>query len=218
MADTKLSALAALTGANVADGDLFYVDDISVTTSKSITAAVAVQDLLFLQYISDTQAAQTLEGPISIQMRTAEALVTADAICRMALKVVSEDGATVRATLLAFADFGSGTEWNTSLRNQIFAFQDQVTSYTCILGDRLLLELGCNHAAAAVSLSVSHGDDNANDLTENQETDTTALNPYLKFYKRVTFQATLGNDIIALAGSYQSPTRTRPQPARMIGY
>ena len=39
MADSKLSALAALTGANVADGDLFYVDDVSVTTSKSITAA-----------------------------------------------------------------------------------------------------------------------------------------------------------------------------------
>ena len=39
MADTKLSALAALTGANVADGDLFYVDDVSVTTSKSITAS-----------------------------------------------------------------------------------------------------------------------------------------------------------------------------------
>ena len=41
MADAKLSALAALTGANVADGDLFYIDDVSVTTSKSITAAEA---------------------------------------------------------------------------------------------------------------------------------------------------------------------------------
>lgn len=37
MADTKLSALAALTGANTATGDLFYIDDVSVTTSKSIT-------------------------------------------------------------------------------------------------------------------------------------------------------------------------------------
>ena len=39
MADTKLSALGALTGADVATGDLFYVGDVSVTTSKSITAA-----------------------------------------------------------------------------------------------------------------------------------------------------------------------------------
>lgn len=39
MADTKLSALTALTGANLVGGDLFYVDDVSVTTSKSITAA-----------------------------------------------------------------------------------------------------------------------------------------------------------------------------------
>ena len=162
----------------------------SAMTTKSITAVATAQDLLFLQYVSDTLAAQTLAGPISIQMRTAEALATADAFCRMALKVISEDGATVRATLLAFADFGSGTEWNTALRNQIFAFQDQITSYTCILGDRLLLELGCNHAAAAVSLSVSHGDDNASDFAENDETQTTALNPWLKFYKRVTFEST----------------------------
>lgn len=39
MADTKLSALAALTGANSASDDLLYIDDISVTTSKSITRA-----------------------------------------------------------------------------------------------------------------------------------------------------------------------------------
>jgi len=39
MADAKLSALTPLTGADSASGDLFYVDDISVTTSKSITRA-----------------------------------------------------------------------------------------------------------------------------------------------------------------------------------
>ena len=39
MADTKLSALGALTGADSASGDLFYVDDVSATTSKSITRA-----------------------------------------------------------------------------------------------------------------------------------------------------------------------------------
>lgn len=171
----------------------------SAMTTKTITAVALAQDLLFLQYVSGTLAAQLLAGPISIQMRTAEALGTANAVCRMALKVVSEDGATVRATLLAHADYGSGTEWNTSLRNQIFAFQDQITAYTCILGDRLLLELGCNHAAALVGIDVSHGDDNANDLTENQETDTTALNPYLKFYKRVTFaDVSVLQDIIGM--------------------
>lgn len=37
MADSKLSALAALAGTDAASGDLFYVDDVSVTTGKSIT-------------------------------------------------------------------------------------------------------------------------------------------------------------------------------------
>lgn len=39
MADTKISDLTALTGANLASGDKFAVADVSVTTSKSITAA-----------------------------------------------------------------------------------------------------------------------------------------------------------------------------------
>ncbi len=39
MADTKVSALTALTGSNLANGDLFYVVDVSAGTagSKSIT-------------------------------------------------------------------------------------------------------------------------------------------------------------------------------------
>lgn len=51
MADSKLSALTSLTGAGVASGDLLYIDDVSVTTGKSITAnelATAINTLLSL--------------------------------------------------------------------------------------------------------------------------------------------------------------------------
>ena len=39
MADTKISALTAITGASLATGDLFPVVDISATTTKSVTRA-----------------------------------------------------------------------------------------------------------------------------------------------------------------------------------
>lgn len=43
MADTKISALTALTGANVASDDVFAVVDTSVTTTKKIRADELVQ-------------------------------------------------------------------------------------------------------------------------------------------------------------------------------
>lgn len=53
MADAKLSALAALLGANVdATVDLLYIDDVSVTTSKKIT----VDELLLGMLASTTNA------------------------------------------------------------------------------------------------------------------------------------------------------------------
>ena len=162
----------------------------SAMTNKSITLALAAQDALFRQYVSDTLAAQTISGAVSIQVRATEALATADAIARLTLKVVSQDGTTERATLLAFGDFGNGTEFDaTTLTSNTFAFKDAVTAYTCILGDRLSLELGCNHAAAAVGVSINFGDDSSTDLTENDETETTANNPWLLFYRPVTFQS-----------------------------
>lgn len=49
MADSKLSALAALTAANVdPTSDLLYIDDVSVTTSKSITVAALSQAMIVL--------------------------------------------------------------------------------------------------------------------------------------------------------------------------
>jgi len=39
MADTKISALTTITGANLASNDLFPVDDVSTATTKSVTRA-----------------------------------------------------------------------------------------------------------------------------------------------------------------------------------
>ena len=36
------------------------------------------------------------------------------------IRIVSRDGATVRHTVKAIADYSSGAEWSTSLRNKAF--------------------------------------------------------------------------------------------------
>lgn len=53
MADTKISALTALTGANVADDDVFPIVDTSVTTTKKITAA---ESRIAMYSVAATQA------------------------------------------------------------------------------------------------------------------------------------------------------------------
>ena len=50
MADAKISALTALTGANLATGDVLAVEDISAATTKKITADELRQAAVFTDY------------------------------------------------------------------------------------------------------------------------------------------------------------------------
>lgn len=50
MADAKISALTALTGANLATGDVLAVEDLSAATTKKITADELRQAAVFTDY------------------------------------------------------------------------------------------------------------------------------------------------------------------------
>ena len=157
--------------------------------TQSITSALSAGDLLFRQYVSDAlSGAQTISGKCYCQIRTSEALGTADAISRLILYVVSNDGGTVRGTLLTLADYSTGTEWATALTNKVFANGDAMTSVAALDGDRIVAEFGSNHGAVAVSQSMSWGDDNAQDLADIDEAGTTALNPWIALEGVYTFQ------------------------------
>ena len=83
---------------------------------------------------------------VSAQIQVIELQSSDDVIaCIMGVRVVSNDGLTVRATLLAVADYGNdATEFPTgTYRNETCANSDAVTaSYTTVTGDRLEFSLG----------------------------------------------------------------------------
>jgi len=163
----------------------------SAMTNKSGTTLITAGDLLLRQYVSAALEAQTITGDVKIYARASEALATVDAFSRILLKVVSNDGGTVRGTLLSFGDYSTGAEWNTSLRNKSFADIDPPTSVTTLDGDRLVLEIGFAHAAVISSAQINFGDDSSTDLSED-ETTTTADNPWLEIGQTLTFQAVGG--------------------------
>ncbi len=172
----------------------------STMTSKSATTLITAGDTLVRQYVSSGLAAQTISGNVRIYLRALEALGTVDAIARIVLKVVSGDGSTVTGTLLSLADYSTGAEFNTSLRNKAFADGDTPSSVAVNSGDRLVLEIGFHHAAVVSSGSLSFGDDSATDLVQD-ETTTTADNPWLEIGQVLTFLTTPTLEPTGIAGA-----------------
>lgn len=157
----------------------------------SETSAVATYDALCGQFVSPPLRAQTLSGSFTSVIRAREGATAANARSQMVVKVVSNDGTTVKATLVAPDPATSVTnEWvatatATAARNQYFPVgtgPKTFTSYTCIDGDRLVIEIGgrfCNTTTTAQTLAVRFGE-NATDLVSNQ-TGTTEGAPWIDF-------------------------------------
>lgn len=94
-----------------------------------------------------------------------------------AVKIISRDGQTVQATLIALGNAASVVEWNTALRAlQYLTGETSGVNYTTVAGDRLLFELGYQDSAGlSISGTIRYGADKTatGDVAEN-ETDTTA--------------------------------------------
>lgn len=112
----------------------------------------------------------------------------------MGLFVVSQDGATLRATLLATNDYMTRAEFvnNATHRNKTIANGDVLgANYTTVSGDRLQLELGYRVASGggtSPQASAKWGD-NATDLPIN-ETQTTDGAGWFELSRAVTFLVT----------------------------
>lgn len=115
------------------------------------------------------------------------------------VKVYSEDGATLRATLKALGHIGPNTtEWVAlTATNKTFADGDTLdTNYTTVDGDRLVVELGGQVSSAggtSVTGTLSFGADAASDLGEN-ETDTAANNPWFEISRTISFKGLYTED------------------------
>jgi plastocyanin len=110
----------------------------------------------------------------------------------LSIRIVSNDGTTTRAILLAPANYGltSGEFVNgATLRNAAYANGDTVTSsYTTVEGDRLVVEIGyTDNAGSSVEGQCRYGAPSGTDLPENETTTTTNNIPWIEFSNTVTF-------------------------------
>jgi fibronectin-binding autotransporter adhesin len=144
------------------------------------------KDILFRQYVSDPITAQTISAQtLKFQIRGYEAFSVNNMYASIAVYVVSNDGSTVRGTVLSLTR--DNTEFTYYMENRQFsATTTQVVSQS---GDRIVIEVGAggdpnrnqDHACF-----LSLGDDSSTDLPEN-DTETLAYNPWVEFANTLTF-------------------------------
>lgn len=160
----------------------------AATTVTYDDADATNQDILFRQYVSDPLTSQDIAVQSVVNLiRCSETDLSNNLFTKLDIRVVSNDGSIVRGTLVNMRI--DGVEAATSLTNRNNT--GNCAAVTCFQGDRLVIEIGMSGDPAATfshDSSMSIGDDNATDLGAN-DTDTTALNPYVEFTNAVTFIA-----------------------------
>lgn len=169
----------------------------TITPMETTSSSVIGLDLLARQYVSEPIVGdQTISGTLNGQMRMSDTSPTTqgDWTPQMIVRVVSNDGSTVRGTT-----HGGDTrttnvdEITATLRNQRNPATGispvTLSSVSALDGDRIVVEIGArnqNFSTANVGINVRFGDNNASDLTEGG-TETTDLNPWIEFSMNINF-------------------------------
>ena len=142
---------------------------------------------LWRQYVSAPIGAQTVSGTVKMQARCNNGGVDLDYDhIRLRIIVVSNDGATVRGTLLALGNYGPANEFTDTptSTNRTGADGDALSSVSASANDRIVVEIGayCGGAGGADEGAIQciFGDDSGTDLPENEST-TAANNPWVEF-------------------------------------
>ena len=139
------------------------------------------------QYVSDPIAAQTISGTVKGQVRGTDN--TATVYSAILIRVVSNDGSTVRGTLLALT--AGANDYPAALTNRYTPASTALAAVTAQNGDRIVIEIGISKTAGGAKvISQSFGDDSATDLPEN-ETETLAYNPWIEFSQNIIFPSVM---------------------------
>ncbi|MBI5697062.1 MAG: DUF5011 domain-containing protein [Thaumarchaeota archaeon] len=147
------------------------------------------------QYVSAPMNAGISFSSVTIKMQLAcrEFNNADNSVPKLSAKIVSQDGTTVRQTLLAIANYGTTSEYinNASLRNVQFANGDTLTgTYATVAGDRLVIEIGHSDTAGATpETQCRYGAPSGTADHGENDTETTALVPWVEFSNTITFQA-----------------------------
>ena len=172
----------------------------AMTNKTEPTALTAANSRILLrQYISDPIDAQTITaGTVKGTVRVLESAANDNVdqvICKIC--VISNDGSTLRGTILNLGSYGPTAEFNTTLRAKRIADGDATTQVIASANDRILIELGYANSTigASISATLNFGDNSATDLGDN-ETDTAANNPFIELSNTITFAPPTGHPTI----------------------
>jgi hypothetical protein len=152
------------------------------------------------QWVSAPIGAQTIAAQtVELQMRCAEDNASNNLFLALGLRVVSNDGATVRGTLVTVARDGLEMAVDSVLDGSTAWVNRRLTTMTSSVtaqdGDRIVIEIGAGGDPSGGSghmHGLRIGDSAASDLPAN-DTATTDDNPWLEFPNTLTFQGAGGN-------------------------
>ena len=186
----------------------------AMTTVSFSDADVTDQQILFRQCVSHPLTpGQTITGgqTWALQMRVSETATGNNLFLRRFICVVNGN-TNNKSLVLATLD---NLEAATTLTNRVNGGTTQVTNYTTVSGDRLLVELGMSGdpsggGAPSHSSSMSWGNDAGSDLPVD-DTTTTALNPWFSLTDTLTFTAEPSSDAQEWFGEYPAEKSRSPQ-------
>lgn len=163
----------------------------TIANRGNVGFGVNPSDTLIRQYVSDPLSAASAAllastpGNVKGQARCQENAATDDVCAQLLIAVCSNDGATIRGTLLPHNTAVLSSEWaNASSTNRNFP-RGGSTALTAVASavanDRIVIEMGYRqHSTVTINQTIRFGDSAASDLPED-ETTTTDLNPWIEF-------------------------------------
>ncbi len=165
----------------------------SAASDFGVANAVAgPSDGLVCQFVSAALAAQTILGTIKGQVLSQEDSGRADYRAQLLVKVVSNDGKTLRGILLAHDTDVLRSEFATSLVNRKFPVAwslvgATVDTLSIVDGDRLVFEIGARkHDTSTTSRTATlRFGDNGTDLPEDEA--ATVGDPWIELSHDVVF-------------------------------
>jgi hypothetical protein len=180
--------------------------DSFVEFSRSEAVTTSPYDVLLGQWVSaPLSGAQTISGTLKGQIRARESSSSADFRAQVVVKIVSNDGQTLRGTLLGFDTGALSSEFATSSTNRQFPRGGAValSSVAAQDGDRIVIEVGYrSHNTVSTSytgyIEVGAPSSASGDLPED-ETTTTQLRPWLEFSQTLTLQPAQHRTTLELA-------------------
>lgn len=190
-------------------------DRIALVTTK-VTSAMTSKSLavsnssgvwfyrLYRQFTSVPLLAQTISGTLKGQIRANENNNNVNGNVALSAFVVNNDGTILRGTFFdQFSNESSAarppelalnTNTNRAFRDTASSAALALTNVDAQYGDRICLEVGVSYnSAAANNGTLVFGDDSGTDLAED-DTTTTANNPWVEFSQTLNFWTKGAND------------------------